>query len=266
MDYELGLEQLARRARGTDWFEEYALYEARLRDNLHDTNIYGSTEQLRSDRARIVNQLNHLALTRLNVSFTDLCTSKKSGSPTLTAHSSPISEQRNNPHDSRPSTIPPGHLPQNDQYSSPGKVFISYSNKDRQYLEELRTHLAADIRSGRVTCWDDTEIRPGAVWRKEVEKSLREAELAILLVSVDFLASDSLMKDQFPQLLTAEKNGRLTILGVIVRPCLFNSTELAHISTINDPSQPLSGMKRTKRDEVWIKVVEYIQVYFKKVS
>ena len=261
MNYELGLERLAQYARDTDWFADYLVYETRLRENLYTESRYGSTEQLRSDRNRIIDGLNRLALARLNISFVDLC--KKPDKSTGTAHQSPPPGQPDSSNGPGPSATPPHQSSQGAQRVSPGKVFIGYSKKDRQYLDELRTSLAAYIRSDQITYWDDTEIRPGAVWRKETEKSMQEADLAVLLVSVDFLASYSIMHDQVPQLLASAASGRLAILIVIVRPCLFYMTELARFQLINDPSQPLSDMKRGKRDEVWAKVVEYIQKYFR---
>src|SRR5262249_45005030 len=84
MNYERGLEQLMQQARGTSWQEECALYEARLRDNLHQERRYGTTEQTRSDRAQIVEQLNRLAYEHLQVSFVDLCVGKHIAQPSGT--------------------------------------------------------------------------------------------------------------------------------------------------------------------------------------
>jgi hypothetical protein len=73
LDYELGLDVLKQYAEGADWSEEYDLYEARLRENLRDERRYGSTQQSRRDRARIVEDLNILARDHLGISFNDLC-------------------------------------------------------------------------------------------------------------------------------------------------------------------------------------------------
>lgn len=72
MDYEQGLEQLKQRLHGTTWEQEFLVYELRLRENLHNERLYGSNEQIRSDRARIIHQLNRLAQ-RINTNFNNLC-------------------------------------------------------------------------------------------------------------------------------------------------------------------------------------------------
>jgi hypothetical protein len=82
MDYEQGLEQLKQRLHSTTWEHEFLVYELRLRDNLHNERLYGSNEQIRSDRARIIDQLNCLAK-RVKTNFNDLCLKHQMPSPNL---------------------------------------------------------------------------------------------------------------------------------------------------------------------------------------
>jgi hypothetical protein len=51
----------------------FAVLESRLLDNLQDERHYGANETIRSERARIVHELNRLALSHLERSFNDLC-------------------------------------------------------------------------------------------------------------------------------------------------------------------------------------------------
>ncbi len=259
MDYERGLEQLIEQARGTDWFGECALYEARLRDNLHEERRYGSTEQTRASRAQIIDQLNQLTYKQLNRSFVDLCRHKPIRQLPQATYYSDTLDGPHEPDVLIQNASAPQTIHDDAELASPAKVFIGYSHKDGQYLEELRTHLAYNIRAGKVVCWDDAEIPPGTVWREEIKKALQEASMAILLVSANFLASDFIINNELPHLLASAKKGEMMVISVIVRPCLFEDTDLAQFQTINSPSQPLSMMSHSKRDEVWIKVVEYIK-------
>jgi TIR domain len=138
-------------------------------------------------------------------------------------------------------------------------AFISYSHKDKKYLDELHTHLAHYVRMGIIDCWDDTKISPGAKWHDEIKKALQSAKFAVLLVSADFLASDFIAANELPPLLAAAEQEGATILPIILRPCVFKDTELAHFQAVNAPSHPLSGMTRGKRDEVWARVAELIK-------
>ncbi len=231
MDYEQGLERLKQQAKGTNWLTEFSLYEARLRENLSRERRYGTTEIIRADRAQIVDQLNRLAYAHLSRSFVDLCL--KTNQPALTTPSS--------------------------QPTLPSSVFIGYSHRDGKYVEELRTHLTPYIRSGAIAYWDDTKILPGDHWRDKIEKALHSATIAVLLISADFLASEFIAMYELPLLIEAAQQRRLTILCVIVRPCLFHDTELEQFQAVNPPSQPLSTMSSSQREEVWIRVVELVK-------
>jgi hypothetical protein len=77
MNYERGLDAFKQLAQGTEWYQDFAVYEAPLRENLRDERLYGPSEQTRRDRTRIVDQLNALALEHLGISFNDLCLSKQ---------------------------------------------------------------------------------------------------------------------------------------------------------------------------------------------
>jgi len=124
-------------------------------------------------------------------------------------------------------------------------VFISYSHKDKTVLDELKTMLAPAIRNGTVDPWDDTRIAPGARWRQEIEDALRAADVAVLLVSENFLASDFIAKHELPPLL-----GRCTVFWIHVSPCLYEQTAIAGYQAAHDVSKPLDSLTKAKRKKV----------------
>ena len=56
------------------------------------------------------------------------------------------------------------------------KVFISYSHADKEWLDRLKRHLKPLVREGNLDCWDDTRIRPGDDWKKEIQDALDAAQ------------------------------------------------------------------------------------------
>jgi hypothetical protein len=120
----------------------------------------------------------------------------------------------------------------------------------------LQVHLRPYEREGRIARWDDTRLKPGTNWREEIAEAIARAQVAILLVSADFLASEFITTDELPPLLEAAKVRGTKILPIIVGSCAFRSSPLSQFQAENDPSKPLAALPTHKRDEVWVKLAE----------
>src|SRR5262245_50373765 len=72
----------------------------------------------------------------------------------------------------------------------PIKIFYSYSHKDEGLRNELEKHLSVLKRSGVIAGWHDRKIVRGAEWSSEIDEHLETADIILLLVSSDFIASD----------------------------------------------------------------------------
>lgn len=93
------------------------------------------------------------------------------------------------------------------------RVFVSYSHKDKDWLEKFSAVLAPDIRNGRVDYWDDRKLQPGDPWYAKILEGIDTARVAVLLVSPNFLASQFIMEEELPRVLKAVDAG-LTILWI----------------------------------------------------
>jgi len=89
-------------------------------------------------------------------------------------------------------------LARRDVANSPLKIFISYSHKDEEFKDELVTMLAGLQRRGIVDAWQDRRIDAGDGWNKSIEVAMKDCDLALLLVSSDFLASRFIQEEECP--------------------------------------------------------------------
>jgi len=74
--------------------------------------------------------------------------------------------------------------------TAPLKVFLSYAHADEAHRQTLAKHLSALEDEGLITVWHDRKITAGGEWAGAIDEALRRAEIVLLLISADFLASD----------------------------------------------------------------------------
>ena len=128
------------------------------------------------------------------------------------------------------------------------QVFVSYSHRDREWLDKLRNVFAPHIRNDRIEYWDDQSLATGDRWQKEISNAIDHARIAVLLVSPHFLNSEFIMNQELPQVLEAEKNG-LTIVWIPVfgefcgdkTPPMLQP--IAEFQAAIDISEPLAKLK-----------------------
>lgn len=140
------------------------------------------------------------------------------------------------------------------------KIFISYSHADSAYFDRLITHLKVlKNYNGEFEEWSDRKILAGQKWKEEITKALKKANIAILLVSTDFLASDFIQRNELPPILKKAAEENTTILCLLVEPSLFEKTELGDFQAINDPKTTLSELEKSAQERIYLKLVEEIE-------
>lgn len=140
------------------------------------------------------------------------------------------------------------------------KVFISYSHADREWLERLKRHLKPLVRDGQLDCWDDTHIKPSDDWKQEIRTALDTAQVAVLLISADFFASDFIDENELPPLLAAAQAKGVRILPVILSASRFaRDSDLARFHAVNPPNRPLSKMPRDEQEELLDRLAQTIE-------
>ena len=152
-----------------------------------------------------------------------------------------------------------GHISSMLNQNSQPTVFVSYSHEDKQWLDAMLPHLKPLVRNDSIDVWHDGRIDPGQQWKQEIETMLSGAEFAILLVSANFLESDFIADVELPALLKSEKENGLQVLPVVITPCLYEESPLQPFQSVNNPLNPMEGMKPVEQNQTWVKLARIIK-------
>lgn len=111
-----------------------------------------------------------------------------------------------------------------DSLYTRNKVFISHSKADSEWAERLKAHLDSAYSKGLVESWSDRELQLGSEWKKEIQKAINSAKVAVLFLSPDYFASDFIAYSELPLLKQAAREGTL-LLPIVVRHVEQNEHE-----------------------------------------
>ncbi len=139
----------------------------------------------------------------------------------------------------------------------PKKVFISYSKTDKAYLEQLKKHLAPLRRQGLLETWDDMELIAGEPWDAAIHQQLSSADIIILLVSADFMATDYVWDIEINKAIERHERGEVTVIPIIIRPSLWQDAPFAYLTAIPEKGKAISTWDNS--DEAWAHVGEKIK-------
>lgn len=139
------------------------------------------------------------------------------------------------------------------------QVFVSYAHEDRRHLEQFRKH-TADLRRNKMILFDDQEIQVGQQWKSTLGDKLNAADIVVLLVTVEFVASEFCYMIEFRRALERKSAGECIIVPVNLGP-----VDLAR----NDPLYALQHVPqgrsiseiRSGRASAWKQVAQVLRQY-----
>src|SRR5689334_11452153 len=108
-------------------------------------------------------------------------------------------------------------------------IFCSYSHKDEKFREQLEIHLSLLKRQGVISEWYDRKISPGEEWKSQIDEHLEIANIILLLISPDFIASDYCYEVEMKRAIEKHDAGQICVIPIILRPVDWTKAPFAKL-------------------------------------
>lgn len=142
------------------------------------------------------------------------------------------------------------------------KLFFSYSHKDEVLRDKLQTHLEMLRRSKAIETWHDRKILAGDELDGAIDPNMEEADVILLLVSADFLASRYCYDVEVKRAMERHEARTARVIPVILRPCDWQE-DTPFRKLLAAPKDGLPITIWPNEDEAFLDVVKQIRAALK---
>lgn len=118
-------------------------------------------------------------------------------------------------------------------------VFFSYAHQDKWWRDELEKHLSNLKYRGLISTWYDQDIVAGEEWDQQTEKYLNTAQIVLLLISADFMASPSCYGKEMQRALERHELKEADVLPILLRAVHYQDAPFAKLRMLPASRIPL---------------------------
>ena len=144
------------------------------------------------------------------------------------------------------------------------RVFYSYAHEDEQLRKELVKHLNLLQRQGVIQGWHDRQIDAGTDWAEQINENLDAADIILLLVSADFLASDYCWSIEMTRALERHKAKEVRVIPVILRPVDWEGAPFSKLQALPENAKPVTTW--ANQDEAFQSIAQGIGKVARNIS
>lgn len=139
------------------------------------------------------------------------------------------------------------------------RMFIMYSAEDEPLREQMERHLSMLKNNKRINnIWHEGKILAGSETDRTIATEIGKADIILMLITKDFLASDKIYEQQLYQAIERHQNGDACVIPIIMKPCDFEDTIFADLYTILPVNkQPVSLCEN--QEKILTSIVEEIK-------
>ncbi|MBA2393713.1 MAG: TIR domain-containing protein [Ktedonobacteraceae bacterium] len=147
--------------------------------------------------------------------------------------------------------------------SRPARIFLVFAHEDQAFRDEINKHLTALQRNETIDNWHEYKIHGGYSPQKVDDEHLNQADIIVLFISQNFIASDYCYGVQMQQALARHNDGEARVIPVLFRPTLWEDLPCAYLLRLPSSQQgqikAVSQYINREREKVYVEIVEAIQ-------
>jgi hypothetical protein len=136
-------------------------------------------------------------------------------------------------------------------------VFVSYAHEDDRLWKELGKHLSQLKWEKLINVWHDRDISAGAEWEHEISTHLNTAQIILLLISPDFMASEYCYSVEMKRAVEKHQAGEAYVIPIILRPIYWKGAPFSTLQALPTDAKPITTWP--DQDEAFLNVVEGIR-------
>ncbi len=137
------------------------------------------------------------------------------------------------------------------------EVFFSYAHEDEELRDKLAKHLKLLERQKVISAWYDGDISAGDEWRQKIEQRLNSADVILLLISDDFLASDFCWGVELKRAMQRHEAGKARVIPIIVREVDWKEAPFGKLQALPKNARPVANWG--KRDQAFTDIAKGIR-------
>lgn len=109
--------------------------------------------------------------------------------------------------------------------------------------------------------WHDRRITAGDAWAGEIDDNLERADIILLLVSADFIASDCCYDKEMTLALQRHEQGAARVIPIIIRASTWHSAPFGRLQPLPTDGRAVAtwGPDKYARDTAWKNVADGIE-------
>jgi tetratricopeptide (TPR) repeat protein len=144
------------------------------------------------------------------------------------------------------------------------KIFYAYARQDKKFRDNLNNHLSILQRQGLIVGWHADQIEIGGEQADLLKKHLQQADIILLLISSDFVASDNCYCIEMQLALERHERKEAYVIPVLLRPAAIADLPFARLRPLPPDGRPIAEYRN--RDRAFAQVAQALKALVETIS